>query len=208
MLHLGHFFYFSENFHNQSCFKTTCNGWGSYLAVGIRSELVSDDHISGQQEGDPLILCLCDERRREIKFVLFHQRRTDRQALSFVECEDHPSAEEEDVNLLQQRLDHTNLWWDLWPTDNGCKGPLRARNSSNKVVKFLKQHNVYYYIGIETMEDGEPSKRLACTLFFPCWKRAPACEKWDACNYPAKETSAKWRQNPPTQKKKSCPFLW
>lgn len=47
-----------------------------YLAVSIRSKLISNDNVRWQQKGDTLFLCFCKERCCQLKFIFLNQGRT------------------------------------------------------------------------------------------------------------------------------------
>jgi hypothetical protein len=111
--------------------------YGHYIRVGILLELVGDNDIDGEKEFDSLSLGLLDELTGDGDEILFNHGLADLEALGTVEGEDHSTADEDLVALLDERFDDGDLGRDLGTTDDGSEGPNRGVNGTLEELKLL-----------------------------------------------------------------------
>ena len=107
------------------------------LRLGVGGKLVGDDHVRRQDKLHALLLRHRDQLAGEVELVLLDQGGADCLALRLVEGEDHAPAQEDLVDLVDERLDDADLGRDLGPADDGREGPLGVGDGAVEVVELL-----------------------------------------------------------------------
>ena len=110
---------------------------GDDLRLGVGGKLVGDDNVRGEDELDALLLGHRDQLAGQVQLVLLNQGGADGLALRLVEGEDHAPAQEDLVDLVDERLDDADLRRHLGAADDGSEGPLGLRDGAVKVVELL-----------------------------------------------------------------------
>mmetsp|Transcript_27165 Transcript_27165/g.59366 ORF Transcript_27165/g.59366 Transcript_27165/m.59366 type:complete len:503 (+) Transcript_27165:129-1637(+) len=110
---------------------------GGNLGGSISGELVGQQHVGGEEELHTLSLGVSHQGLGELNLVLLDQGRTDGEALSLVEGEDHATAQDQHVDALKQGLDHANLGGHLGATDDSAERALGLEHGTLKVVQLL-----------------------------------------------------------------------
>jgi len=82
--------------------------------------------------GDPLQVL------GQLQLVLLHQRGPHLVAARLVEGEDHPAADDQLVDLVEEGLDDGDLGGDLGAADDGAEGALGGGDGAVEVVQLLE----------------------------------------------------------------------
>eukprot|EP00899_Mesostigma_viride_P028401 jgi/Mesvir1/8746/Mv26114-RA.1 len=112
---------------------------GHDLALRISSELVGHVDIHGEKKLNALRSSLGNQVLGEIQLILLDQRGADALALGLVEGEDHATAQDQLVALLQQGLDHADLGGHLGASDDGAEGARGVSDGAIEVIQLLLQ---------------------------------------------------------------------
>mmetsp|Transcript_13123 Transcript_13123/g.32741 ORF Transcript_13123/g.32741 Transcript_13123/m.32741 type:complete len:237 (+) Transcript_13123:381-1091(+) len=109
------------------------------LRGGIRCELVRDDHVRWEDEGNSLLFGHLLQLAGKLQLVILHKRRASLEAAGLEEREDHASANHDLVHLRHERLDHANLGGDLGAADDRSERALGLGDRAIEVVELLLQ---------------------------------------------------------------------
>ena len=110
---------------------------GDGLGVGIGGELVSDNDVGGEEDGLAKLLGLLHDSLGGVNEVVLNKGGTNVEALGLEEGENHASADDDLVALLEEGLKDGDLGGDLGSTDDGGHGLLAAGDGTIEVLDLL-----------------------------------------------------------------------
>mmetsp|Transcript_5922 Transcript_5922/g.17808 ORF Transcript_5922/g.17808 Transcript_5922/m.17808 type:complete len:393 (+) Transcript_5922:213-1391(+) len=109
------------------------------LGVSVSGELVGDNDVGGQDELYALLLGLLLELLGKVQAVLLNERGSGAQASCLQEGENHASAEDELVDLSEERLNDANLCRHLGSSNDGSERTSWIGDGSLEIVELLLQ---------------------------------------------------------------------
>jgi hypothetical protein len=110
---------------------------GDGLGVGFSREGIGDNDVGREEDGLAKLLGLLHDGLRGVNEVILNKGGTNVEALGLEEGENHASADDDLVALLEEGLKDGDLGGDLGSADDGSHGLLSAGDGTIEVLELL-----------------------------------------------------------------------